>query len=296
MKKFSTHPSWGRVRMLLLIALMALAAGCSTVRFSYHHGDTLLYWWLNSYVDFDNEQSNWVKREIDGFFRWHQSTQLRDYAAMLSKWQRQLAGNPSQADLLADYREIKSKAEAMAFRAAPQMADLAHSITPGQIANIERKFSKNNEDYRKKFVSADLERQHKLRYEKSMDQLQLWFGPFSHDQKAILRKASDARPLVYDVLQQERKLRQQKVLALLRRVQQEKLNKEQTTAAVTAMLREFFDRDQSPERKQFFDAYSDDTTKFVLTAIRLATPEQKAHAQERMQGWINDFNALAAGN
>ena len=25
-----------------------------------------------------------------------------------------------------------------------------------------------------------------------------------------------------------------------------------------------------------------------------ATPEQKAHAQKRMQGWIDDFNNLAA--
>jgi hypothetical protein len=28
--------------------------------------------------------------------------------------------------------------------------------------------------------------------------------------------------------------------------------------------------------------------------IGIATPEQKAHAQKRMQGWINDFNTLAA--
>jgi hypothetical protein len=32
----------------------------------------------------------------------------------------------------------------------------------------------------------------------------------------------------------------------------------------------------------------------LLTAIRIATPDQKAHAQKRMQGWINDFRTLAA--
>jgi hypothetical protein len=52
---------------------------------------------------------------------------------------------------------------------------------------------------------------------------------------------------------------------------------------------------EAPERKAFFDAYVDNTSKFILTAIRLTTPDQKAHAQKRMQGWINDFNALAAG-
>jgi hypothetical protein len=32
----------------------------------------------------------------------------------------------------------------------------------------------------------------------------------------------------------------------------------------------------------------------VLTVINIATPAQKAHAQRRMQGWIDDFRTLAA--
>lgn len=295
MKKCSTHPLWDRVRILFLIALVAMAAGCSTVRFSYHHGDTLLYWWLNSYVDFDDDQSDWVKRDIDSFFQWHRTTQLPDYAAMLTKWQRQLAGSPTKADLTADYKDIKAKAQVLASRAAPQMADLARSIKPEQIANIERKFARNTDDFRKKYMSGDAKRQRRVRFDKSMDQLQLWFGPFSREQEAILRRASDARPYVNDVLLQERKWRQQSVIALLHRVQEEKLNREQATAAINDMLRAFIDRDQSPERKDFYDAYTDDTTKFILLAIGIATPDQKAYAHKRMQGWINDFNALATG-
>jgi hypothetical protein len=60
-------------------------------------------------------------------------------------------------------------------------------------------------------------------------------------------------------------------------------------------MHDLLNRDQSPERKAFYDAYAEDTAKFIVTAIRIATPDQKAHAQKRMQGWINDFNALAAG-
>ena len=72
--------------------------------------------------------------------------------------------------------------------------------------------------------------------------------------------------------------------------------REQTAAQIQAMLREFFGRMESPERKAFYDAYIDQTTKYILTAIRMATPAQKAHAQQRMQGWIQDFQVLAAGN
>jgi len=297
MKKFNTpHTVFQRAQMMLLIALMVLVAGCSAIRFTYNHGDTLLYWWLNAYIDIDSDQSDWVKKDIDKLFQWHRSTQLHDYAGLLAKMQRQLGdGSVTQDELLSDYRDIKTRTELLAFKALPQLADLAMSIKPDQIDQMEKKFAKNNEDFRRKFMSGSVEDQHKARFKKAMEQLTLWFGNFNRDQEAQLRKASDARPLDNEIWLQERVMRQKKIVALLQRIRQEKLNKEQSMAAIHDLLRDLFDRMDAPERKAFFDAYVDNTSKFILAAIRITTPEQKAHAQKRMQGWIDDFNALAAG-
>jgi len=297
MKKFNTHPQLlQRVRLLFLAALLVVAAGCSTIRFTYNHGDTLLYWWLNAYIDIDSDQSDWVKKDIDNLFQWHRTTQLRDYAGLLTKMQRQLGdGNVTQDELLADYRDIKARTELLAFKALPQLADLAMGIKPEQISQMEKKFAKNNADFRKKFMSGSVQDQQEARFKKSMEQFELWFGSFSREQEAALRKASDARPLDNEVWLQERTLRQKKIVALLRRVQGEKLNKEQTMSAIHNLLRDMLDRMEAPDRKAFFDAYVDNTAKFIITAVRLTTPEQKAHAQKRMQGWINDFNALSQG-
>ncbi|MDN4055455.1 DUF6279 family lipoprotein [Massilia sp. YIM B02763] len=301
MKKFNTPllqqtSLIQRVRTLFLIGLMVLAAGCSTIRFTYNHGDTLLYWWLNAYLDLDSDQSDWVKKDIDKLFQWHRSTQLRDYAGLLGKMQRQLAdGNVTQDELLGDYRDIKARTELLAFKALPDLADLAMSIKPDQIEQMEKKFAKNNNDYRKKFISGSVEDRQKEHFKKTMEQFNLWFGSFSREQEAQLRKLSDARPLDDEVFLQERMLRQKKIVATLRRIQQEKLNKEQTMSAVHGLLRDFFDRMDAPERKAFYDSYVDSTSKFIVAAVKLTTPEQKAHAQKRMQGWIDDLNSLAAG-
>ena len=284
-----------RTLALLAIALMALAAGCSTIRFSYNQGDTLLYWWMNSYVDFEGQQADIAKRDINGLFQWHRQTQLRDYAALLGNFQKKLAGNPSQADLLQAYREIRVRGERLSQRAVPELTTLAMSITPAQIANIDKKFKDKNEEYRRKFMSGSVEKRQRARFKKSMEQMELWFGRFSSEQEAALRRASDLRPLDNQQWLEERQYRQRRILALLQEVQQKKLNREQTTARVQGLMRELFTRMESPERKAFYDASIDHTTKYILTAIKLATPEQKAHAQQRMQGWINDFEALAAG-
>jgi hypothetical protein len=295
MKKFNTTDTLGnRLRMLFVIALLTALAGCSSIRFTYNHGDTLLYWWLNNYLDLDSDQAGRVKKDIDNLFQWHRKTQLKDYTQLLANGQRQLAGNLTQADLMADYHEIKARTELLAYKALPEMADLARSVRPEQIARMEKKFAKNNEDFRKKFMRGDLEDRQKARFKRSMEQFDLWFGHFSSEQEAVLRKASDARVLDNDIWLDERIRRQKRIVAVLRKVQQEKLSKEATISLLHNLVMELFDRFDAPERKAFFDTYTEQTVQMILTAVRIATPAQKAHAQKRMQGWIEDFNILAA--
>jgi len=81
----------------------------------------------------------------------------------------------------------------------------------------------------------------------------------------------------------------------VRKVQQEKLGKEATMALLHTLIKDAFDRMEQPsERKAFFDAAEAANMQLILTVIRIATPAQKAHAQKRMQGWIDDFKQLAA--
>jgi hypothetical protein len=295
MKKFNTSGTVAnRVRALFLIVLMVTAAGCSSIRFTYNHGDTLLYWWLNNYLDLDSDQSGWVKKDIDNLFQWHRKTQLKDYVQLLQNGQRQLTGNISAGDLTGDYQDIKARTELLAYKALPELADLARSVRPDQIAQMEKKFAKNNEDYRKKFMRGDLETRQKARFKKSMEQFDLWFGNFSSEQEAVLRKASDARVLDNDVWMDERIRRQKQIVAALRKIQNEKLSKDATVSVLHNLVKELFGRFEAPERKAFFDTYTDQTIQLILTAVKIATPAQKAHAQKRMQGWIEDFNVLAA--
>lgn len=280
---------------MLAIALLAMAAGCSTIRFSYNQGDTLLYWWLNSYADLEGQQADIAKRDIKGLFQWHRQTQLHDYAVLLGTFQKQLAGNPTQADLIHAYQQVRERGERIGQRAVPELTTLAMSITPEQIKHIENKFNDKNAEYRRKFVEGSADKRQRARYKKSMEQFELWFGSFSSKQEAELRRASDLRPLDANIWLEERQYRQRRVLAMLREVQQKKLNREQTAALVQAVQRDLLQRTESPERKAFYDASIDANTRYILAGIRMTTPEQKAHAQKRMQGWINEFEALAAG-
>ncbi len=166
-------------------------------------------------------------------------------------------------------------------------------MKPEQINKMEQKFAKNNDTYRKKFVRISEEKKQKERYKKSMEQFELWFGSFSSEQEAQLKRASDVRPLNNELWLEERIIRQKKIVSVLRKIQAEKLNKEATIALLHDLLKDIFGRFDAPERKAFFDAYIESSMNLVLTAVRIATPAQKAHAQKRMQDWINDFKDLS---
>ena len=280
-------------RTWFLVALLALLTACSSLKLAYNNGDTLLYWWLDNYVDFDGEQSGQVKKDIDDLFRWHRKTQLNDYVQILQTGQKQLAGNLTAADLQADYDDIKGRTQKLLLKAAPELAGLATSLEPDQIDTLEKKFASNLDDFRKKNMKGDKEAQQKFRYKKSMEQFELWFGSFSREQKDTIRKASDARPLDNAIWLDERMRRQRNVLALARRIMQEKPNREQATAQIQALIRESFARLDNSERKAFYEANTNASIGLVHTVIGIATPEQKAHAEKRIQGWINDFNTLA---
>ncbi|AKU23247.1 DUF6279 family lipoprotein [Massilia sp. NR 4-1] len=296
MQKFNTQHSFSRrASLYIVLALALLVTACSSLRLAYNNGDTLLYWWLDGYIDFDGEQKGEAKHDIDELFRWHRKTQLQDYVQVLQKAQAQLQqGKVSRADLLASYHDARNRTQALLLKAAPDIADMALTLHPEQLAQMERKFAKNNADFRKKNMKGDREQQNKFRYKKSMDQFELWFGNFSSEQEAAIRRASDARPLDNEIWLDERMRRQRSILELAQRISREQPSREQAIAWVQSLIRESFARMDNSERKPFMDAYTNSSIDLVYTVVQLATPAQKAHAHKRMQGWIDDFNTLAA--
>lgn len=290
MTKSNTQPSAvQRLRFLFALMLALCVAGCSTIRLTYNNGDTLLYWWINAYVDFDSNQSDFVKDDIDEVFSWHRQTQLLDYAAMLQRAKQQLAGPVTPQTLDGIMRDVRVRGERLALHAVPQLADLARTLQPEQITNLENKFAKNNRDYRRKFMTGDVTKRKKVRYRKTMEQLELWFGRFSNDQEDAIRRLSDARPLDQEAWLQERMRRQRTIVDLVKRVHAQKLDQAATRAAIETAIRATFAHLDSLERRAAYEVQS----KFYAEVIRLTTPEQKAHAQRRMQGWIDELNTLS---
>jgi len=295
MQNFITRPP---VRLLKLgcICLLALVlAACSLARFGYSYGDTVTYWWLNGYVGFDASQKPWAKQRIGALFAWHRRTQLKHYVALLTGAQRRLQHEVTKQQMLDDYDELIKSGDSIVDEIAPDLADLALSMEAGNLEHLRHKFETNNEKYRKDHLRGDLQDKQKSRYKDVMEWAEYWFGNFSDEQEAVIRRASDQRPLSNEMWAADRVLRQQSLIALVQRIQQERLPHAVAAETIKSYIRDNYmlHAGAAPEMKAFYEASKDGAAQLVVTIVNITTPKQKAHAIARLQHWIDDFNALA---
>jgi hypothetical protein len=294
MQDFIMRNYRGFTLRLLLFIFACLLVGCSALRLGYSNGESVVYWWLNGYVDFEADQQPWVKKHISNLFAWHRKTQLGEYAELLRHIQQQLNTNSvSQADVQHDFDTVKKSGRTLVDKALPELTDLALALQPQQIAHLEKKFASNNDAYRKDYLRGDLEHRQHARYKKVMRQAEYWFGDFSREQQAQIRAASDARPLNYELWLQMRLRRQQELSALLKKIQNEKLGREATAAALKAYAAGVFNQFGDKEHQAFSDASQQGMARMIVTIVQIATPEQKARASKKLQRWIDDSHALA---
>lgn len=280
---------------LSLVVFALVLAGCSAIRLGYANGDTVTYWWMNSYVDFTDEQKPMVRSHIDKLLAWHRRTQLHDYAQFLGHMQQRVQSNQvKRVDVQADLDAIKKRAVLVFEKAVPELTELAMTIQPEQIAHLEKKFASNNEKYRKENLTGSVEDRQAERFKKVMKQAEYWYGDFSKEQKAQIRAASEARPLNNELWLAERVRRQQEMIRMLRKIHAEKPSRE----AVSAMVRDYIARSADnftyAENKAFFEASRDGLAQVITVIMNIATPAQREHAVKRLQKWIDDSQALAS--
>jgi hypothetical protein len=273
--------------------LVVFLCGCSMARLGYNNGETVSYFWLNSYIGFDADQKPWVKKELAGLFAWHRRTQLPEYLPLLAQAKKRIHKPVTEADLARDYEEIRRRILIISDRAAPVAADLALALRPEQIASIEKQFADNNEKFRKDRLRGDLAQRQRDRYKRSMKQAEVWFGNFSSEQEAQIRLLSDARPLDDELVLADRMQRQAEMIRMLQRIEAEKPTREAAVGMIRQYVSGLMDHFSHPEYQSYFEKYHAAQRRMVAGIINLSTPAQKQHFEEAVQAWIDDFDTLS---
>ena len=76
--------------------LLVFLGGCSAVRIGYNNAPALAYWWLDSYIDFNDAQAMQVRDSLNTLQAWHRKTELPAYAELLRQMQGAAGGRGAE--------------------------------------------------------------------------------------------------------------------------------------------------------------------------------------------------------
>ena len=280
-------------RLLLLFAAALLLSACSAIRLGYGNVDSLARWWMDQYLDFTPEQDVLVRERLQRLHAWHRQSQLRDYVGLLQDARKLVAAQTGAADALALTDGIIRRVRVLADKAIPDTADLLATLTPAQIDRMATRLAEKNADHAKEARLADGEiGQRKARGKRLLERAEYWFGGFSDEQEAAIRRLIDAQPTGSQFWYEERLRRQREWLDLARRVQRERPPRD-TVIAWQRNYTDGFDLPADPTRRAQALALRRASAELAVAVHALTTRAQREHALNKFDDLIRELTELA---
>lgn len=273
---------------LLLLGLV----GCSAVQTGYNNAPTLLYWWLDGYIDFNNEQSRPVRNSLDALHAWHRREELPAYADLLKSVQQQAGGPVSAAQVCVAMDQARVHLRRLGEQAAEVLTRLAPTLQPEQLRQLDREFEKSNRKWRAERLDGTPAELLERSLERAVNRYEDFYGPLSEAQLTLLRQRIAASSYDPRLAWAERLRRQQDIL----RVLQEHRGSDRP-AHIKAEMLALAQRSLEPPdpvMRAGFEQVLRDGCQTIAALNASASEAQRRRLVKRLQSYEGDLRALAA--
>jgi len=277
------------IRLVFALCALALLAGCSGTRLAYNNADSVLRWMALDYFDLGDAQEEDLRARVTRFHAWHRAEELPRYGKLSQIAADKLAGGIARQDLIWAWDQVMARYRHMAGRAAPDLAAVLVTLTPEQLAHLERSFAESNRKFTKKFLGGSPDEQRLRRDRRNLEMLQDWYGDLSAAQEAQFRRASAELPLLYELRLKNRQRRQREFVELLRA----RRNGADLATGLQHWLRDWeagANADYMRLSREYRARYMD----LLIELDRSLSAAQRAHAVTRLREYAEIFLALAA--
>jgi hypothetical protein len=265
------------------------------VRIGYNNADTLLLYTLDNYLDLTGAQQQLVRDRLRVLLAWHRETQLRGYAELIEAARERVEERVGADEVFAFNLEMNRRLVRVGEQAAPDLAALALTLQPAQLDRFAKKLAEDNAKSRRESAIAGGKRSFEQREQKSLERAREWFGSVSPEQHELIHRTLVARPEGEDWWVHESEQRRNDLLVVLQRIQAQR----PPAGEAAEWLREYFARlaePQDPDRRTHMTEYRRGNAELIAGLINAATPEQKSVLLKKLNGYADDFAALAAAD
>lgn len=278
--------------MALLLGGALALTGCSSLRVAYGNAQTLLWWWLDGYVNFDRDQKPAAKAALSQWLAWHRHTQLPQYRQWLQQTETLMRGSPSGEQLCARLTAGETFRDQALTSLVGPVTEIAVRLRPAQIAHLEQRFTEKNAEWADKYFQRDLQRRRDAAADRAIEQAERFYGRLDRAQKRWLSQRVQGSPWRPELDLSERQARQRDAVATLRLLGEPGLPPERARALTTAWLERLarpVDRPHGEARDASRRYLCDLAADFHREQ---ATAGQKEHLAAQLAGWEHDIDGF----
>ena len=278
-------------RIIGVLLLVSALGACSAVKLAYNNLPEVSYWWLDGYFDFDSTQTPKVRDELAQLLAWHRQNELPKVITLLQEAQGLAPGEvtPAQACKFAD--SIRERLLAAVERAEPATTDLALTLSESQLQQLERKYAKLNNDYRKDWLDRTPAQVQEKRYDQFLDRMEDFYGRLTAEQRDLLKQQVAQSVFNPQLADAERRKRQQEALAMLRGFATKKPSPAEARAALHAYLLRIAEPPPGPWRDQQ-QALLEEGCRNLAALHNGTSTSQRDQAVRRLQAYQSDLRQL----
>jgi hypothetical protein len=276
-----------------LLALAAALAACSAVKLGYNNLADVTYWWLDSYVDFEDEQATRVREDLARLHLWHRTQELPRLAQMLHRMEELAPGDLTPAQACQFVTHLRERFNVTAAQAEPAAITLAISLSPGQLQHLERKYVRNNADFRKEWVRPGPAEVAEKRFKLFLDRTESVYGGLDEKQRTVLRRQLEQSTYDGGRVLAERMRRQQDALQILRKLTGEPLPFDDARGLVRGYLARV-QEPPDPVHRRYQQGLINEGCRVFAGLHNSTTALQRQAAVRRLRAYQRDLRELAA--
>lgn len=290
-----------RPRICLLMACVAVLAACSAIKLGYNNSASFAHTYLTSKVDFDSEQSAFLKTSLNEIVEWHRNAELPVLAGELQAARQALAArngvvtpvNANQVQAL--NLAIRASLRRTANEAAPVIAKNMLGLWPNQISDIQKALDKSNVEYREERLMQSADQRVRESAERMTERFERWLGTLTPVQIKQIEAWARAETHRAESRYEKRLERQQQFMVLVNKAANRQIDQATLSQEIASLLNAW----QSPAsaaEKQESEQRQKATIGLIVNVLNSATAEQRNNAADRAAGWAKDFQILASNN
>jgi hypothetical protein len=279
------------IKITVICCLFLLITACSTVRFVYNQGDTLIRWWIDDHIGLTADQEFLTRELLEQQFWWHRTEQLTDVSKTLEQLRRQLNRPLSTQEVSQFSDDLKKLIYAIAKKTTPDAAKLFVTLQSNQIETMQKRMQKGNEKFAKEWLPPGLEKQNKIRADKVIGRVEWLFGSINKEQEEKIRQHIKNNPLDMNIVYQERLRRQNDLIRIIKSINQNKLNQQQAEELLTVYMKNF-EYGTTKEQQDFGKKRAAIGVQLSSFITQIMNDEQRKYASGRVETWALDVQEL----